>query len=362
MDFNESCLSGSCSPCSAGPIWLRADYILWWRSGLDLPSVVTTSPDGTPFATAGELGRPTTSTLFGGKEEEYPVRPGGRVEAGLWLDSCETFAIGGRFFWLGDAELSYTAASNGSPILAMPFTEGEDNTLDARLISYPNTFFGNLDVRASSEVFGGDAYARMLWCRTDWGRIDLLGGYQFARLNEGLVMDSTVSDFNGASNRLIDTFDTRNEFHGGQIGVTARIDHCCYYIDLLAKVGLGNMSQEVQISGQSISTVGSTVSTLNNSGLYAQSTNVGTYTREEFVAIPEFGANFGWHITECIDVNVGYTLIVFSNVVRPGEAIDQVVNTSQIGGPLTGPARPSFEFEDTSMVLHGLNLGVTVKF
>jgi hypothetical protein len=364
VDFNDSCLGPNCRTCSAGPVWLRADYILWWRSGLQLPPLVTTAPDGTPLATAGEIGQSTTSTLFGGNRQEYPVRPGGRIDAGVWLDQCETTAVGGRFYWLGNAEQTYAINSSGSPILAIPFTEGANGTQDARVIGFPGTFGGNIDFRASSEIFGGDLYAKTLWCRTDWGRIDVLGGYQYARINEGLVLDSTVTDLvGGASNRLTDTFDTRNEFHGGVIGVSARIDRCSHYVDLLAKVGLGNMEQTVDVRGGSITTVGNTTSVIPNSGLFAQPTNVGQHTRTQFVAIPELNANLGWHVTDCIDVNFGYTLIVFTGVAHPGNLIDTTINTSQIGSTVpASPARPSFNFVDSDLVLHGLNMGVTVKF
>lgn len=361
MSFNEDCLGPSCRPCSSGPLWVKADFILWWRSGQELPPLVTTAPDATPLSLAGEIGPPTTSILFGGEREDYPVRPGGRIEAGTWFDACQCFGIGGRFYWAGDAELSYANSSTGSPILAIPFTEGANGTADARVIAYPGTFRGEIDFRGTSEVFGGDAYGRMLWCRTDWGRLDLVAGYQFARINEGLTLDSTVTNNSGATNQLIDTFRTTNEFHGGMIGVAAHIDRCWYHVDLMAKVGLGNMHETVDIRGQSISTVGGTTSVLNG-GLFAQGTNIGEHSRSEFVAIPEFNANVGWCITDCIDFNIGYTLIVFTGVARPGDAIDTTVNTTQIGSALTGPARPAFTFTDSDMVLHGLNMGVTFKW
>jgi hypothetical protein len=362
MYFNEGCLGPNCNLCTTGPIWVRADYLVWWRSGLDLPALVTTAPDGTPLATAGELGQSSTTTLFGNDNERYPARPGGRVEAGLWLDQCECWAVGGRFYWLGDATLNYNNSSTGSPILAIPFTEGQDGSQDARLLSYPGTFNGSMNATATSEVFGGDAYLRAQWCQTSWGRVDLLGGYQFARINEGFVMNSTAADFGGASNQLSDTFDTKNEFHGGVLGLMAHVDHCWWYVDALAKVGLGNMHQTVDISGRSVSTVGGTTSVINNSGLFAQPTNVGTHSRNQFTAIPEVGVNVGWHVTNCLDVNFGYTLIVFTGVVRPGDAIDTTVNTSQIGGALTGAARPAFNFTDNDLVVHGLNMGLTFKW
>jgi hypothetical protein len=192
--------------------------------------------------------------------------------------------------------------------------------------------------------------------------VDLLAGYQYARVNEGILMDSTVSDNAGATNRVIDSFATRNEFHGGSIGLATQIDNGCWYVDLMGKIGLGNMQEQVIISGQSISTVGGTTNTLNNSGLFAQPTNVGTYSRDQFVAIPELGVNVGWHITQNIDFRVGYTFIYYSGMVRPGDAIDTSINTTQAGGALVGAARPAFTFNDSDFVAHGLNLGLGVRW
>lgn len=357
------CNSGDCAPQDCWvSTWGKMDFLLWWRSGQNLPPLVTTSPTGTAQGIAGEYGRPTTSVLYGDGTEDYAVRPGARLELGTWFDRTECWGLGGRFFWLGDAESNFAAASTGTPILAIPFTEGSNNTPDARLIGFPGTFNGNLNVQMTSEYMAGDAYLRTQWCQMQWGRLDLLAGYQFARFNEGLVMDSTVSDIGGASNRLVDSFRTTNEFHGGQIGFIANVDRGCWYYDVTGKIGLGNMSETVTITGQSISRVGSTQFVLPNSGLFAQPTNVGTYTEEKFVAIPEIGLNVGWRATNCLDFNIGYTFIYYSSVARPGDVIDTTVNTSQAGGPLVGPARPAFKFNDSDLVIHGLNFGATLKW
>ncbi|HTN76416.1 MAG TPA: BBP7 family outer membrane beta-barrel protein [Pirellulaceae bacterium] len=358
-----TCATGECMPQDCWiSTWAKFDYLLWWRSGMDLPPLVTTAAPGTAQANAGLLGLPTTSNLYGGEREEFPVRPGGRLELGMWFDRSECLGIGGRFFRLGDADATYSALSTGSPILAIPFTEGFNGTNNARLIGFPGTFNGNLNVTMSSEFMGGDAYLRTEWCRPHWGRIDLIGGYQFVRINEGLTIDSTVSDNLGATNRIIDNFQTRNEFHGGQIGFLANVDQGCWSLDMLAKVGLGNMQEEVTISGQGITTVGSSQATIA-SGLFTQPTNIGTYSRNQFVAIPELGVNVAWHATQCLDLNVGYTAIYYSSVIRPNGALDTTVNTTQVnGGTLSGPARPAFSFDETSMVVHGLSFGATFKW
>lgn len=363
--FHEGCLGGNCAPCSAGPVWVSAEYIMWWRSGIELPPLVTTSPDGTPQGDAGILGLSTTTVLFGNEVEEYPTRPGGRVSMGIWTSPEQCTAFGGRFYWSGDADINYAASSDGSTILAIPFTDASVNPFEqnARLIGFPATFSGDLSIDINSELLGGDAFARMQWCQMHWGRIDFVAGYQYARLNEGLTMISSSTDALGTTNQLTDSFFTHNEFHGGQLGFLANIDRGCFYVDLRGTVGLGNMQQSVTIQGQSVSTTGGVSTTVNNSGLFVQPTNAGEYSRDDFVVIPELGINLGWRLTECLDLQVGYTFIYFSGVVRPGDAIDTTVNTSQAGGGvLVGAARPAFVFNDSDFVAHGLNLGLTFRW
>ena len=55
----------------------------------------------------------------------------------------------------------------------------------------------------------------------------------------------------------------------------------------------------------------------------------------------------------------------FRAAFRPAEAtsIDLVVNGTQIGGnPLVGPARPQFQFRDTSFWAQGINFGLQWNF
>ena len=81
-----------------------------------------------------------------------------------------------------------------SRYLAIPFFEASNGTQQARLVGFPNTFGGALNFTTTSEVFGGEGYARVQWCQGRWGQIDVLAGYQFARINESLIMNSAVTD------------------------------------------------------------------------------------------------------------------------------------------------------------------------
>src|SRR5262245_26931623 len=44
--------------------WASAEYLTWEMHGQNVPPLVTGSPTGTPLASAGVLGQPTTTVLF----------------------------------------------------------------------------------------------------------------------------------------------------------------------------------------------------------------------------------------------------------------------------------------------------------
>ena len=73
-DEVEFCGLPVCSP--PGRFWLRGEYLMWWTSGMDLPPLVTTSPQGTPQNQAGVLGQSGTTILFGGQTVNGDGRSG----------------------------------------------------------------------------------------------------------------------------------------------------------------------------------------------------------------------------------------------------------------------------------------------
>ncbi len=107
--------------------YLSLDALGWWVKHDQVPALVTTSPIGTPQTTAGVLGQPTTSVLFGNQNINGGIRPGGRVQGGVWLDRYQRFAVEGSYLTLATASTTYSASSvfsNGllaDRILARPF-------------------------------------------------------------------------------------------------------------------------------------------------------------------------------------------------------------------------------------------------
>src|SRR5436190_6238919 len=92
------CTEAPC--CNRGPnCWVTADYVVAWVRGTNVPPLVTASPVGTPQATAGVLGQATTTTLFGGIQNDE-LRSGVRLGAGCWLDPEQTLGVEAGFMML----------------------------------------------------------------------------------------------------------------------------------------------------------------------------------------------------------------------------------------------------------------------
>jgi len=65
-------------------------------------------------------------------------------------------------------------------------------------------------------------------------------------------------------------------------------------------------------------------------GLLALPSNIGTQTRNRFAVIPELGVKVGYQLTDHIRVYAGYNFLYASSVVRPGNQIDPVINRAQL--------------------------------
>ncbi|MBI2481690.1 MAG: BBP7 family outer membrane beta-barrel protein [Planctomycetia bacterium] len=317
--------------------WVRGEYLLWWTDGLRTPPLVSTSADKTVQAAAGVLDQGAT-TLFGG-DLLTNSRSGGRIRFGTWLNECRRFGVEGEYFALGDINANFAASSTGSPILARPFFNALSNAEDSELIAFPGVVSGTVDANAQGSL--QSAGARLLWNLCQSGdpielcsierseaRLDLLLGYRFLRLDDSLQMreqlTSQLANEPGTFD-INDSFVTRNEFHGGEVGLSRTESYRRWTLDMLFKIAFGNVRESVSINGNTIIDDGTGPEAFTG-GLLAQRTNSGDFTRDRFALIPELGVTIGYQLTPRWQANFGYSLIYWDRVVRAGEQIDRTVN------------------------------------
>jgi len=372
-----------------GPrLTVDTDYLMWWvRKGpLPQPMVVTGSPnDQFP----GALDQPGTQVLFGGNGVNYGLFAGMRFNGTLWLDADSRFGINGSFFELERRSVAYNAAgnSNGQPYLAEPYTNALSGAQNVYFISQnlPNpalaaNLTGGVAIANTTRLWGWETNGTFNLCRNQAWSFDLLGGYRQINLNEGLTNTVVSTDLavGGAAGLGLtpvsppysvtsyDNFQTRNQFNGGQIG--GRFDYRlgCVSFNMIGKLGMGNMSEVLTIGGATWTNapIGNQVAA---GGIYAQTSNMGQYTHNAFAVVPECNGNLGIDVTSWLRARVGYTFLYASNVIRPGNQIDPVLNRNLVpidsnSGTPGGPIRPTVFLKESSFWAQGINFGFEVAF
>lgn len=333
-----------CGTCGPSPWFLEAEGLLWWRKSRPLPPLLTTSLPGTLQGDAGVIGAVPTRTLFGGDNYGEGPQPGARISFGRWLDDSQCTGVAANFYFLGQESIDTSLVAAGpTDILAIPFNNVSLPGEDALLLNFPGlTSSGRASVQYQNDVLGGDAYVRRLLYVEDSLRIDAIGGYQFARVDDGLLLSANyVEDASGANLDLQDSFLAKNEFHGGSLGLLARVDNGLWTVKAIAKCAVGNMHQSVDIAGRTVVTPNAGPVTTTAGGLFTQPTNIGSTSNNEFAFIPEAKLNIGYRMTENWTLGVGYSFIYFSDVMTAGRAIDRNLNLTQVPGPIVGPAVPA---------------------
>ena len=329
--------------------------------GRFVPALVTTSPDGTPQATAGVLGQPTTTILFGDTDIGDGTKGGVRLDFGLWLNDDESLGIGATVWGFAGDQVTFSRSSNGSPILARPFFNVNTAAQDSFLVAYTGLSTGSIDVRATNDILGTDAYLRTNAGHGRGWSVDLIGGYEFMRVDDDvrIASASTITGGGGlpigSTIDVVDFFDSRNEFHGGMVGMLAEAHYRCWRLSVLAKLAVGDMRQQISISGRTVTDTGGGPAVTGN-GVLAWPSNIGTYTQNKIVYIPELGVNLSYAVTDYLELTMGYRFTWWSSVASAGDHIDLNVDPTQ------GVASPGFTWQDTQYYLHSLSIGANVRW
>jgi hypothetical protein len=357
-----------CNVCCPTRNFAKIEYLMWWGRGRSLPPLVTTSFDGTPMADAGVLGEPSTTILYGNNDVGSDWRSGGRLTVGRQLDEAGVWTAVGRFYGLGDSSDSYHAESAaGAPILARPFFNVLLAQQDALLVAYPGVSTnGVIDVESRADMLGADAFIRRAWMGNENWQLDLLGGYQFSRLDDSLVirnselvlMDPQAIFPPNTEISMRDSFRTKNEFHGGVLGLAADFYRGPWKLSLLGKMAIGNQRQSVTIDGNTAITPNMGPTTTAPVGLLARSTNIGEYSRDVFTFMPEANFTLAYQHNYWT-FSVGYSFLYWNDVAWAGDQVDLRVNLSD---PVIGDQLPAFAFRDTDFWVQGISFGAEYSF
>jgi hypothetical protein len=386
------CATGDCLPaqscgtacdCMCGPpgrVWVSAQWLYWTARGQNLPPLITTSPNGTPRDQAGVLGAPGTQTLFGGNRVNDNFRNGLMIRAGMWLDDCQRFGIEANFFFLGDSGTGTNVGSNGSQILARPFTDALTQNPssqlvsfgkpDSQLVSYPGVLAGSVGVRATSSLIGGGLNFLCNVCCDPCSRTDFLYGFQYLNLRDEVTINENLTALPGANvpagTRFLiqDRVRTSNNFYGANLGLyhERRFGH--FFLGVRPAVALGVTNTFVTIDGttQIIDPQGN--ATTYPGGLLTQNSNIRSYNSNHFSVVPSIGVQAGVQLTEHLRAFVSYNFIYWNNVARAGDQFDTRVNTNQIAPSVAagGPPLPAYHLVRDNYWVQGVGVGLQYRY
>jgi hypothetical protein len=341
-----------------GRFWVAADFFYGASQSVWLPPLVTLAPPGAPSPGAGALYSPNGIILFGGQRELTSTRPGFRVEGGYWFDDARTSGIDASVIYLGRLNEEFIGSSGpGGVVLARPIV-GPGGVNEGVPVAGP--FPGGITASAGTSFIGGDVNYRRSLCCGDCCRWDLLVGYRYLHLGD--TVDVWQTSVVPAANLVLppavtllhDSIHTRNDFHGGQVGVASfcRLGGG-FTLDLWAKVALGVTVAHANTYGTTQFPVLSPGTTFPT-GLLVSATNTVADSTTYFAVAPEAGLKLGYDVTDWLRVNAGYTFLYWSKVRRAADQIDLTV------GPAAG--RPAFRDRTTDLWVQGWTLGVQLSF
>lgn len=351
-------LAEPAKPCGSR-FYGSADFFYGATQGTYLPPLVTVSPAGSP-ATAGGLFNPTTVVALGGGRTGDSTRPGANFRFGYWCDDAHRTGVDFGFFFLGDQSQSFNGyTSPGNLALAQPLVNG---TTATNFGLQPGALLaGGLAATVGTDVIGADVNLRKGLKSTACSHCDVVMGFRYLHLGDSVEVASTTGAFVAAgpgpavagSVLTVDSFRTRNNFYGPQVGVIAGRTAGRFSVDATMKLALGANVASTDISGGTATNANGFPIAGTATGLLASGSNSGSYNRSDFAVVPEAGVKLGYGLTEHVRATAGYTFVYWSSVQRAPEQIDLTV---------LSPGRPAFPDRTTDFWIQGFTLGLDWKW
>lgn len=363
-----------CCDCSMR-YWVGAEYLYWKIKDSPNPTpLLVTAPFA--FNRAPLIGEPGTSVLLGDETIKNNWRSGGRFTLGCSFGNACCFGVEANYFFLPNGSKSQTVASDASPgsiYLSVPFFDTVTNSESSSPVAVPNTFAGLVDLKVVNKMQGAELNGFMTLCSDCSYKVDILAGFRYWNFNERLTLfvDSPAINIPGEVYIVKDQFEVKNNFYGGQIGSVVDYSYCGFFFNLKGKIALGAMCEEAIIEGEFITNNfnGLGVPETFPGGYFALPSNMGHHKHTCFAIIPEVNFNIGYHVMDCLRLQVGYTFLYVNKVLWAGNQIDRNINPTQsilyeftdTPTPIGEPS-PKASLKSASFWAQGLNVGLTYQF
>lgn len=376
--------------------FVYADYLLWWIRRGPTPALLTTGT-GTSQGVLGEAG---TSVLFGENDLDFGAFSGVRAGAGVNFGADEFWGLELSGFALQTKNIDFAAGPSDTNLLVRPYLSTLDTTESGVEVNLPGSLAGAFTIHARTQLWGWDANVVSHSVREPHRRFDLMAGFRAAGLDEDLHMqenltlldegasifqkpppgkvNNIITDLPAGSRILvIDEFNTRNRFCGGQIGGRFQWNRGRLNFELLGKIAFGVTQQRSTIFGVSVLDNDREGHIETPGGVLALISNNGQYSQNQFSVVPEIGINAQFDITPRIRARIGYNGLYWSGVARPGGQIDRTINpklspTDQDFStgdpkddnfdPTREQVRPRFPNRDNGFWAQGVTFGIEFRY
>jgi hypothetical protein len=333
----------------------RGEYLRWHVPGG--PSAVPLVSTSTNFPVEiGALGQPSTQILVPASSElfHYGNLPGFRLTMGIATGYFPPIEISGFLLQRGSVTaFSGGSLSNPNQLLVVPVQDvaqpiiagiGADTAI---LVEVPpnlvvGAFGGVININSQLHLWGIEANGFLNCICSDNVQIDGILGYRHINLDELIQISTQTGGANAAGvffggntapagflASTLDQFGTRNIFDGGQFGLRGVLSCGRWSLFSDAKVALGNTRETLSITG--ISTLsGATGGASLPGGIFALPSNSGTFSQNRFTIAPEVNVALSVQLHRCLRAFVGYDFLYLNNVIRPGDAISNIVDSRQM--------------------------------
>jgi hypothetical protein len=368
---------------AGGPdrFWVDVEWLLWRpKSGpIGFPLLTAGPPviDPTGNVSGGVLGQDGTRILVGDHVHYGDYTNGLRVTTGWW--NCDrTWGLEwSGFIMEKKSEIAnFFAPLNSQEILARPAIDALTGTPIALVVSVPSGFplerAGEAHYKSTLNLGGTEVNLLRSCMYCDTFKLSVLAGVRYIDYVEKLSV-ITRSSFPTSPDGstppdlldIVDEFNVRNQYLGGQVGFQAEFRAGRCFADVTGKIALGNQNEQLDISGFTNQSVGGTNTSVVG-GWLALPTNIGKSNLDHFAYVPEVTLNFGYQWTQRISTYIGYNFLYISRLIRPGDQIDAQINPTLVpvsgaAGPF-GPPRPARFFNETDFWMQGATLGLSIRY
>lgn len=346
--------------------WLDAEYLFWRFKD---------SPEPVPLVVKGPL--PSSKVVLGGKDIQTDWKSGGKLAFGYWFDNSRQ--LGGEIscLFIPNGSKVKTIHSDGLPgsaILSVPYFDVLSNTERFTGVALPGVFAGTAKLSLSNSLYSSYANAiAFIPCEGNY-HIALLGGLRYWGFCESLSFKTNspnIPSFPADVYRTIDHFRAENHFYGGQFGAKIEYACGCLFADVQAMLAVGTMHQKSAIKGKLLTNDFNGLGPVEpfKGGYFTMPSNIKTRKTECFAIIPELCVHIGYRVSERLKLQIGYTFLCATNVLRPGKEIDNQINPTQSAALsntpnpiLIGEAKPKSSMKSVNFYAHGLNAGFNLSF